>query len=106
MIVVIRYFGGTKLGVGGLINAYRTAAKESLELSSIVERTIDITYSLKFEYAFMDKIMKIIKRRKVKIVSQIMELDCNYKVSIRQKDSELFYNDIKELRCTDIKEIE
>ena len=70
LVVVVRYFGGTKLGVGGLVNAYKTAAELALEASSIVEKTIDIRFQLIFEYIDMDKVMQVIKERNLTIKSQ------------------------------------
>ena len=87
LIVVVRYFGGTKLGVGGLVNAYRTAAQLALESSKIITKTIDIHYKLLFEYPMMNKVMRIIKENNVTIVSQKMELKCEFEISIRKKEA-------------------
>jgi len=69
LIVSVRYFGGTKLGVGGLINAYRSSAQFALEASDIVEKTINIDYKLSFGYDMMNKVMRIIKEKKLNIIS-------------------------------------
>ncbi|MBT8393829.1 MAG: YigZ family protein [Bacteroidia bacterium] len=87
LIVVVRYFGGVKLGVGGLINAYRTAAKMTLDASKIVELTINIDYLISFEYKNMNKVMRIIKEKKLKIVNQKLELDCQIQISVRKNDA-------------------
>jgi uncharacterized YigZ family protein len=96
LIVVVRYFGGTKLGVGGLINAYRTGAQLALEASDIKEKTINVDYLLVFDYKNMNKVMRVIKERNLKVVSQKLELDCRITISVRQKDAqqvfELFIN--------------
>ena len=60
-VVVVRYFGGTKLGVSGLINAYKSAAREALDQTTVEERTIDEIYSLEFEYPLMNEVMRILK---------------------------------------------
>ncbi len=91
LVVVVRYFGGTKLGVGGLIQAYKTAAQWSLEASTIVERTIDVELQLKFDYPEMNKVMRIIKEEGLKIIDQKMELDCLIKLSVRKNDSERIF---------------
>lgn len=63
LVVVVRYFGGIKLGVGGLIVAYRAAAQMALEASEIVEKTIDIHYLISFDYKNMNKVMRVIKEK-------------------------------------------
>lgn len=86
LIVVVRYFGGVKLGVGGLINAYKTAAQMALEHSKIVTKTINKEIQLKFEYKNMNKVMRIIKERDLKIKSQTLELSCIIIISVRLKN--------------------
>ena len=99
LVVVVRYFGGTKLGVGGLIQAYKTAAQLVLEASSIVEKTIDIIMLLRFDYPEMNTVMRLIKEHNLNIVSQKMELNCEIKISVRKGDAdrifELFDNTYK-----------
>ncbi len=85
LIVVVRYFGGVKLGVGGLINAYRTAAQLALEASQIVERTININYCITFEYKDMNKVMRIIKENNLSITKQELELNCKIYILVRKK---------------------
>jgi len=87
LVVVVRYFGGVKLGVGGLISAYKTSAQLALEASEIVERTIDVHYVLKFGYKDMNKVMRIIKEKSLDIVSQKMEMDCEIVISTRKKNA-------------------
>jgi len=87
LIVSVRYFGGTKLGVGGLINAYRSSAKLAIESSVIVKKTIDILYQLNFEYDLMSKVMKIIKENSIVIESQKLELDCEIIISVRKSEA-------------------
>ena len=84
LVAVVRIFGGVKLGVGGLIQAYREAAKLALDASDIVERIQLAKMSLHFEYAAMNKVMRIIKQHKIQIVSQKMELSCELKISVRK----------------------
>ncbi|MCF6280548.1 MAG: YigZ family protein [Flavobacteriaceae bacterium] len=103
LIVVLRYFGGTKLGVGGLINAYRTGAKLVLEKSKIVEKTIDVHFKLTFEYEYMDKVMRIIKEKNLKIVNQKMEKNCVFEISVRKKFAEVTKTAFENLRCLAIK---
>ena len=86
LIVSVRYFGGTKLGVGGLINAYRASAKLALEASSILEKTIDVSYELIFGYELMSKVMKIVKENKITITSQRLEVNCEIQIAVRKSE--------------------
>lgn len=99
LVVVVRYFGGTKLGVGGLIQAYKTAAQMALEESKIVEKTIDETFILKFEYPEMNIVMRIIKDENISLINQKMELNCEFEISVRKKEAarifEIFENTYK-----------
>lgn len=91
LIVVVRYFGGVKLGVGGLINAYRTAAQMALEASNIVTRTIDKKFEIAFDYPEMNKVMRVIKENNLNVLDQILELDCRIIISVRKKEAERIY---------------
>ncbi|GAA3517626.1 YigZ family protein [Aquimarina addita] len=84
LIVVVRYFGGVKLGVGGLIHAYRSAAQLALTSSVIKEKTIDIHFSITFEYKNMNKVMRIIKENQLQITDQKLELDCKLFICVRK----------------------
>jgi len=88
LIVVVRVFGGTKLGVGGLISAYKTTAQMTLEASKIVNRTLKQHLLASFVYKEMDLVMRTIKQRQLHIVSQKMELDCELVISVRKRDAE------------------
>ncbi|WP_138433640.1 IMPACT family protein [Winogradskyella algicola] len=84
LVVVVRYYGGIKLGVGGLINAYKTGAQFALEASEIIEKTINKHFSLKFEYKNMSKVMRILKEHQIEILKQTLELDCLLEISVRK----------------------
>ena len=88
LIVVVRYFGGTKLGVGGLIKAYKNGAKLALENSNIIDKTINEKFLIKFEYPEMNTVMRIIKDEKISINNQKLELNCEFIISIRKKEAE------------------
>jgi uncharacterized YigZ family protein len=103
LVVVVRYFGGTKLGVGGLINAYKTSAKYVLDEVKIVKKTIDINFKLTFDYEHMDKVMRIIKERKLTIIRQQMKLNCVFEVSVRKKEAQGTKKAFEDLRCLLIK---
>lgn len=87
LVVVVRYFGGVKLGVGGLISAYRETAKLALEAANIIEKTIDIHFRVTFDYKNMNKVMRIIKEKNIAIESQKMEEDCELIIATRQKNA-------------------
>lgn len=83
LIVVIRYFGGIKLGTGGLIVAYRTAAAEAIAACKIVERLIEDCVKIRFEYPLMNEVMRIVKEEQVTVVAQSFEMDCE--MTLRQR---------------------
>jgi len=87
LLIVVRYFGGIKLGVGGLITAYKTTAQLTLQEAEIEERTIDLTYQIVFDYKDMNKVMKIIKDRNLTIVSQSLEMNCILLVEVRKAEA-------------------
>ena len=105
MVVVVRYFGGVKLGVGGLISAYKTAAQMALENSEIVEQTINKFFTISFGYAHMNKVMRIIKEKNLQIVSQKMEMDCEIQISIRKKNVQNLldtFENLYEIKLTEV----
>ena len=103
LIVSVRYFGGTKLGVGGLISAYKTSAQITLEVADILEKTINIYYKLTFEYDMMNAVQRIIKEKNIEITNQKLEMNCEYTISIRKKESESIYTIFDNLYKVDIK---
>jgi len=92
LLVVVRIFGGVKLGVGGLISAYRTTAQMTLESSEIIEKTIDIHYLVSFDYKNINKVMRVIKEKNVEIASQKMELSCEIEIITRKKNAEMIFD--------------
>ena len=106
LIVSVRYFGGTKLGVGGLINAYKNSAQLALEASKIVEKTIDVHFQLQFGYDLMNKVQRIIKEKQLNIVSQTLELDCQYIISVRKSDADVVFEIFTNLYKVEIKKLD
>ncbi|MCP9199730.1 YigZ family protein [Gramella sp. GC03-9] len=106
LVVVVRYFGGVKLGVGGLINAYRTAAQMALEESNIIKRTIDEVYVVKFDYPEMNKVMQVIKQNNLNVIDQKLEIDCQIFISVRKKDAEDIYSKFDNTYKVEIKKLE
>ncbi len=105
LVVVVRYFGGTKLGVGGLINAYKTTAKLILDESIITKKTIDVYFQLIFDYKDMNKVMRIIKENNIEIKNQTMNLNCEYLIYVRKKNAAKVEQLFTDLRCLKIKEV-
>jgi uncharacterized YigZ family protein len=84
LIVVVRYFGGTKLGVSGLIKAYKTAAALAIEENQIIKQWVKVSIHLRFPYPVMNDVMKLVKAHELEIVSQKMTLDCQMTLSMRE----------------------
>lgn len=101
LVTVTRIFGGTKLGVGGLIQAYKTAAQMALESATIVKKTIKAQFQLQFGYPEMDKVMRTIKQKNLNIISQKMELDCELIISVRLSESEEIFQLFDEMHGVD-----
>ena len=105
LVVVVRYFGGVKLGVGGLISAYKITTQMALENSEIVERTINKHFIISFGYANMNKVMRIIKEKNLQIVSQKMEMDCEIEIATRKKNVQNLldtFENLYEIKLTEI----
>ncbi|PKP01068.1 MAG: YigZ family protein [Bacteroidetes bacterium HGW-Bacteroidetes-9] len=88
LIVVVRYFGGIKLGVSGLINAYKTAAADALAQAEIVEKTVDEIYELKFIYEAMNDVMKIVKEDGLQLLNTQFDLECSLTYKIRKGEAD------------------
>ncbi|MDA9316841.1 YigZ family protein [Polaribacter sp.] len=106
LIVSVRYFGGTKLGVGGLISAYKKSAQLALSASGILEKTINTQFKLIFNYDLMNAVMRIIKEKQIDIVHQKLEMDCTYIISVRKNDAKSIFQIFDALYKVAIKEME
>ncbi len=84
LIIVVRYFGGIKLGTSGLIVAYKAAAAEAIAAATIIEKTVDEDITVSFEYPFMNDIMRVVKEEEPEILSQTYDMDCIMKLRIRK----------------------
>ena len=101
LIVVVRYFGGTKLGVSGLINAYREAATDVLRNAVVIEKTVDERLRIRFSYLVMNDIMKIVKEEVPEILERHFELECEMLLSIRQKDMPVLRSRLAQIESVD-----
>ncbi len=92
LIVVVRYFGGVKLGTSGLITAYKDAAADAITNVKIIEKTVDIVFSVTFQYEHMNAVMRIIKEEEITILEQNFDNECYMKLLIRKANLEKCQN--------------
>ena len=97
LIIVIRYFGGTKLGVPGLINAYRTSAKEAIENNQIIEKIVKSKYLIKFTYNEMNSVMKLIKDNNITQTNQNFDLNCSLEIEIKVSEEDVVIQKFKKI---------
>lgn len=102
-IVVVRYFGGTLLGVPGLINAYKTAAQEAIQAANIVEKTVNDIYEVSFGYLHMNDIMKLVKEEKLNVLSQNFDNSCSIQLEIRKSGLNAILGKIEQIEGVKIK---
>ena len=88
LVVVVRYFGGIKLGVSGLANAYKVATEDALDHAAVEVQTVKFCCNVKFDYVFLNDVMKIVKDMKADILAQSFELDCSMTLQIRLEQAE------------------
>ncbi|HTD40152.1 MAG TPA: YigZ family protein [Mucilaginibacter sp.] len=102
-VVVVRYFGGTLLGVPGLINAYRTATELALDAAKIIEKTVNDVYTIAFDYLQMNEVMRIIKDDNLQILEQQFDNNCSIKISIRKMQVDQSISKLQKLASVKIK---
>ena len=98
LIVVIRYFGGTKLGVSGLINAYKTASKDAISNNKIVTNFITYLYHIDFQYPKMNEVMKILKTFDLEQNNQLFEMNCQLNFKVRKSESDQVYQKLSKIK--------
>ena len=96
-VIVVRYFGGIKLGVSGLINAYKTAAREALDNAQIVEKTVNEVYSLEFPYTLMNDVMRVMKEENLEQLNPRFDMDCYLEFSTRKNETERIVTKFKNI---------
>lgn len=96
-VVVVRYFGGTLLGVPGLINAYKTVATLALQTTPIIQKAVEMKYRLQFDYTRMNEVMMITKKYNCTVLEQQMELFCRMDVGIPKAKHELILLKLKDV---------
>jgi uncharacterized YigZ family protein len=102
-VVVVRYFGGTLLGVPGLINAYKTATSLALQLTPIIKKPVLINYELEFDYTLMNEVMLAVKRFSCVIIESEMQLFCRMKIAIPKESLENCLSKLEGLHTIEIK---
>ena len=102
LVIVVRYFGGIKLGVSGLQNAYKVAAREALDAAAIEERTIQETYRVTFEYVKMNDIMQILKDPDVQVLDRQSYMQCIYTISVRQREADRITEALRKVPQTEV----
>lgn len=106
LVVVVRYFGGTLLGVGGLINAYRSAASDALDHNAIIERRVFDRMKLEFGYDRMNSVMKLIKDYQLDFEDQLFDLDCSLTLKVWKRISERVFHGLSKIEGCKISVIE
>lgn len=104
LIVVVRYFGGTKLGVSGLISAYKESARAAIEAGTIIERTVDKRMKIFFPYIAMNDVMRIVKEEQPVIAEQIFENLCSMTLSIRASRAEMLAGKLRKTEWVTLEE--
>ena len=102
LVIVVRYFGGIKLGVNGLQNAYKVAAKEALDAAVVEERTIQEQYRVVFEYVKMNDIMQILKDPEIQVLDRQSDMRCTYTISVRQRDADRITEALRKVAMTEV----
>ena len=105
LIVVVRYFGGTLLGVPGLINAYKRAAADAIGNAQIIDCTVNVDYLIHFDYEAMNKVMKIVKDEKLDIIQQNFDLICTLMLSIRMNVVDVFLSKISKIEGAEFERV-
>ena len=104
-VIVVRYFGGTLLGVPGLINAYKTATSSALQSSSIVKRSVLVNHRLQFDYTILNEVMRIIKKYECLVQKQELQLFCMMEVGIPKAELESCISQLKNLKSMELSAI-
>ena len=105
LVVVVRYFGGTKLGVGGLISAYKTTAKMALQTANINTLTINKQLQVVCEYDLMNEVMRLVKELDLNIAEQELKINCRFIISIREKDFEIVKSRFDQIYGLEVKKL-
>lgn len=104
-VVVVRYFGGTLLGVPGLINAYKTATSLALQLTPIIERPILVNYEIQFDYTLMNDVMLVVKRFGCTVIQNEIQLFCRMVIGVPRAEEEACTNKLSDLHGVELRKL-
>jgi putative IMPACT (imprinted ancient) family translation regulator len=105
LVVVVRYFGGTLLGVPGLINAYKTATQEALVNAEIIEKTVNEIYEVRFEFVQMNDVMKVVKEFGLKVKNQLFDNQCTLQLEFRRNMTNQIIGKLEKIEPIEIEHI-
>lgn len=105
LVVVVRYFGGTLLGVPGLINAYKTATQEALAEAEIIEKTVNEIYEVRFEFVQMNDVMKVVKEFGLKVKNQLFDNQCTLQLKFRRNMTNQIIGKLEKIEPIEIEHI-
>jgi uncharacterized YigZ family protein len=103
LVIVVRYFGGTLLGVPGLINAYKVSTSMVLQLVPVIQKNIEVNYRLSFDYTIMNEVMTVIKQNNCTVISQELQLFCEMVIGVPKSNEELCLLRLKEIYGLEIR---
>lgn len=105
LVIVVRYFGGTLLGVPGLINAYKTATALVLQVTPVIRKPVEVNYSLQFDYTIMNDVMTIVKQCNCTVLSQEMQLFCRIQIAVPKNRLEEVLYKLRELHSLEFDKV-
>ena len=105
LLIVVRYSGGTKLGTSGLINAYKEASADAIANNTIVEKTVDKIVTIRFEYPFLNDVMRVVKEEEPAVLKQHFDTDCFLTLRIRRRDFPVLLSRLEKIEGLSIVEI-
>jgi uncharacterized YigZ family protein len=106
LVIVTRYFGGSLLGVPGLINAYKMAASMALQVIPVVRKDIEVCYRLHFDYSRINEIMRVVKQRNARVISQELQLFPEMVIAVPLKNAEITLSDLNDIQGLEYKKME
>ena len=105
LLVVVRYFGGTKLGTSGLINAYREAATDAITRNTIVEKTVDVTLAIRFDYPFLNEVMRVIKKEAPVVVDRHFDTRCSMTLRLKEQEMPKLCSGLEKIESMEVQQV-
>ena len=104
LLIVVRYFGGTKLGTSGLINAYKEASADAIANNTVMEKTVDDNVTIRFEYSFLNDVMRVVKEEEPIVIEQHFDSDCFLTLRIRRRDFPILLSRLEKIESVSVVE--